>query len=62
MVNYKGNMCKLPLMTENLLPKTFGSMVSGIGVNHGILFCGGEENIWEGPDLATLGGNVGYKN
>ena len=55
MVNYKGEICIPDIIVSD---PDYGAGVGAAESNGGLLICGGENNIWKGPDNPMDGGQV----
>ena len=58
-MNYKGQVCRPGRYRFTI--EDYGPGIGAAVSNHGILVCGGSNNIWNGPKNPTFGGKVNFE-
>ena len=58
-MNYKGQVCRPGRYRFTI--EDYGPGVGAAVSNHGILVCGGSNNVWKGPKNPTFGGKVNFE-
>ena len=58
-MNYKGQVCRPGRYRFTI--EDYGPGVGAAVSNHGILVCGGSNNVWKGPKNPTFGGKVKFE-